>query len=846
MIRSHGTTVGQGRNGRGVLMLLALFGAGPAAAQRDVGYAPDPVAEPEVITVTAGDHYAAGSLHRTFFGHHYRDLWTAPIEVPVLDLASYAGGLQPEETGGGQQTRSLKLESEDGREFAFRGVDKDPTKALPTAYRGSVVNRLARDATSAGHPGAPLVASALLRAVGVLHAAPRLFVMPDDERLGEFQEEFGGLLGYLEERPDDGFAGADRVVEWDDLAELLRERPAHVVDTRDFLAARLVDHLLGDWDRHRDQWRWAGFERGRRTVWRPIPRDRDQALVRYDGFLLGLARRVHPKLLNFGPEYPGMLGLAWNAQELDRRLLSGLGRDQFDEVAAAVQAAVTDSVIAAAVYRLPESYRAERGEWLMSALRQRRDSLRTHAGRFYEFLAEDVDVVATDAGEHAVAARAPDGRLTLTITTAEGRDTTFRRTFAPGETRAVRLLLLGAPDTLRIEGAGGRGPLLQVEREPGVDAVVAAPGTGRYRLYEPHPAAERVESDSTASEPPPRDWGASFGIGPRADYAADLGLLLGIQAARTDYAFRRSPYGSRFRLVAQYATGARGLRADLLADVRRVDPAVHLELRARASEIEMVRFTGYGNQTPRPEGDFQNVDQWQLTVAPVLVYTPQDMVRLEAGPILRYTRTDRDGSHLIDRLRPLGADGFGRVGLQAAATVASIDGTDLSGAGAGVAVGGSVYPAVWSADAAFGEMHVEAVGRLPLRVGPVPLLAVRAGGKRVWGAFPYDEAALLGGQQSLRGYDYQRFAGEASLYGSLELRVPLGRVLAHWVPTRIGIFALGDAGRVWADGAPSSVVHAAGGGGVWMSFFEDRNTVSLAAARGSEGTRWYLRAGLAF
>jgi hypothetical protein len=41
-------------------------------------------------------------------------------------------------------------------------------------------------------------------------------------------------------------------------------------------------------------------------------------------------------------------------------------------------------------------------------------------------------------------------------------------------------------------------------------------------------------------------------------------------------------------------------------------------------------------------------------------------------------------------------------------------------------------------------------------------------------------------------------------------------------------------------------VHAAGGGGVWLSFFEDRNTVSLAAARGSEGTRWYLRAGLAF
>ena len=49
-------------------------------------------------------------------------------------------------------------------------------------------------------------------------------------------------------------------------------------------------------------------------LWRPIPRDRDQALVRYDGALLDIARKVHPKLVNFGPEYPSVLGLAWNAQ----------------------------------------------------------------------------------------------------------------------------------------------------------------------------------------------------------------------------------------------------------------------------------------------------------------------------------------------------------------------------------------------------------------------------------------------------------------------------------------------------------------------------------------------------
>jgi hypothetical protein len=33
---------------------------------------------------------------------------------------------------------------------------------------------------------------------------------------------------------------------------------------------------------------------------------------------------------------------------------------------------------------------------------------------------------------------------------------------------------------------------------------------------------------------------------------------------------------------------------------------------------------------------------------------------------------------------------------------------------------------------------------------------------------------------------------------------------------------------------------------MWLSFFEERNTVSLAIAAGAEGTRCYLRTGVTF
>jgi hypothetical protein len=47
------------------------------------------------VKVAPDAHYKKGGLHRFFFGDHYRDLWATPIEIPVLDLKTYAGGLKP-------------------------------------------------------------------------------------------------------------------------------------------------------------------------------------------------------------------------------------------------------------------------------------------------------------------------------------------------------------------------------------------------------------------------------------------------------------------------------------------------------------------------------------------------------------------------------------------------------------------------------------------------------------------------------------------------------------------------------------------------------------------------------
>src|SRR3954464_4317250 len=127
----------------------------------------------------AGPQYRASGLHRFLLGKEYRPAWSTPIRVPFLDLDHFAGGLTVVSKGGGQQTKSLLLRAEDGREFFFRSIDKDPSAALPLELRGTVASSVVRDQTSSAFPTAPLVVNRLLDAAGIPHGSSRLFVLPN-------------------------------------------------------------------------------------------------------------------------------------------------------------------------------------------------------------------------------------------------------------------------------------------------------------------------------------------------------------------------------------------------------------------------------------------------------------------------------------------------------------------------------------------------------------------------------------------------------------------------------------------------------------------------------------------
>lgn len=97
----------------------------------------------------------------------------------------------------------------------------------------------------------------------------------------------------------------------------------------------------------------------------------------------------------------------------------------------------------------------------------------------------------------------------------------------------------------------------------------------------------------------------------------------------------------------------------------------------------------------------------------------------------------------------------------------------------------------------------------------------------------------------MRGLAHHRYAGDASVCGSADLRVYVSR-FRFILPGTWGVLAFGDAGRVYLDGEDSDKWHNGYGGGLWFAWLDRGNVITATYARSEGDTKVYVRAGYAF
>ena len=111
--------------------------------------------------------------------------------------------------------------------------------------------------------------------------------------------------------------------------------------------------------------------------------------------------------------------------------------------------------------------------------------------------------------------------------------------------------------------------------------------------------------------------------------------------------------------------------------------------------------------------------------------------------------------------------------------------------------------------------------------------------------FEFYQAAAIGGNNGMRAYRNERFAGKSYLVNNAEVRWDFGRIKNNIVPTNMGILIGYDLGRVWMDRESSDKWHQGVGAGFWMNILETFSA-RLDYFTGEDGGRISGGVGLSF
>ena len=850
------------------LLTIALVAVALAA----VALATPPLSAQQVsatdsVLVVPNPEFRASSFFRAVWGGAHRAAWTAELRVPILDLANYSGGLEPVRVDTGGTHSALLFRDGDGREFRFRSVSRDLSINVPVEFKNTFIELIVQEEVAAQYPVAPLVVDPLQSATGVLEATSKLVSLPDDERLGEFRKEFGNMLGILSRvagPSPEGSLDTEDVIDSGTLFDLVRLGPSNRVDAYRFLKARLLDIYIGDIARRPRHWRWVLPHSDPTGGWKPVPEDRDAAFSRLDGFIPSRLWMAVPELVGYGRKYKHLTGVTLSASALDRDFLTELEWSAWDSIAGSFVSEVSDSVITSAIQELPEALQQIDSTWFRSTLEARRGALREAAYEYYRILAGTVEIRGTDAAETARITQLGDGAVEVRVS-ERGRETEpyFQRRFLPDETRELRIRLRGGGDRFVVDGTDDLDIKVRLLAGRGSDTVDFVRPVAGVRLYDQfdglavigdpgrHGTVDRRRYEewtySYDNEIPPRTWGTWTVPRGEIGVSGDYGLFLGAGARRFWYGFRRDPYAARVTVLAGASTQGK-LEFSGSGDFRQQNSPNHLEWRAIASSRKVLHWFGLGNDTPDfANQDSSRVDRWLIAADVAVARVFLKKLDLLFGPTFSYSLTGANEGHYIATQPNLyGNDDFAELGAFAELRFDNRNNPWAATRGFRTRLRGAVYPALFSVASTFSMLDLVAATYITPSAFDRATIALRAGGKMLFGQFPWFESAFIGGVESVRGYSNQRFAGDASLYGSAEVRAFLFD-MPRILPGRFGGTMFVDTGRVFVDEESPGGFHTGVGVGVWFQMAgQSRGTFTANVAFSDEGGVVYVAHGFQF
>jgi hypothetical protein len=798
------------------------------------------------ITVTIAPEYdSVGSVRRFLFGENYRKLWGLPVKIRIMHLATEKGGLTIEQKGGGMQTKSLRLVDKTGQEWVLRTVQKYADKVLPPNLRQGVARDILQDQVSTANPFAALTVPPLADALHLLHSNPEIIYLADDPSLGKFRKDYANKVFLFEEREP---VESEKT---DNTSKVIKKRRNDndvIIDDKTVLRARILDMILGDWDRHDDQWRWQKDKQGKSTVYTPVARDRDQVYYKTSGVFPWIIAHqwLKARFQPYGNEIRDIKAWNYNARYFDRYFLTQLNENDWREQITYVQTHLTNEVIESAFNRLPPAIYKLSAPQLIATMKARRDNMAIQGIEYYRFLSRVVEIPASDKREQFNIDQQAGGLLNVTINKVSKSDevaqVTYQRTFDPKVTKEIRLYGFDGKDVFKVTGEG-RSPIkVRMIGGEGVDTFLVAPtvkNKGNLYIYdrldqenvlpERSSAKLRLSKDTNVNSYEKNGYQFDrFEPIVLAAYNNDYGLSVIGGFAVTKHGFRQQPYAYRHEFLVEYSIARHSFEINYKGDIKQFvgknDLLINLKSRGPNN---VSNFFGIGNETEFVDKGRREIDyyrnRYDLVNADVRLSRTYGKLTVNAGVAAQFYTSSQDNNerrflNAYSELHPqedVFADRF------YAGLVAGVDydtrnyirptkgiywHTTLTG-----------LQQLNQGSNRYGQILTEFNFYLNPGGGRSFIVANKTGLGTTIGDATYYQQLKLGGLHNLRGFHTWRFTGKTMAYNNLEMRLKVLDFNSYLFPGSVGIMGFNDVGRVWVPNESSSQWHDGYGGGIYVN-----------------------------
>ena len=862
----------------------------PARETVDLSKIPDDFPAVELASIYNPEDTIVSGFGSQIWGQRYRELYGVEVALAVADLDTLYGGLVPIRRGGGNQTVSLRVKDTLDREYNFRRVRKNAAQFLQTAafkntpikdqFENTVVEELISDFYTASHPYAFMAVPVMASAIGVLHTNPELYYLPKQKGLGIYNKQIGGDIYMIEERPEDNWLGYESfgspnhdIVSTEGMFDRLRRDEKYSVNEPSYVRARIFDMLIGDWDRHNDQWRWAEIEdEDGNRLFEPIARDRDQVFSNFDGAFFSTARAVVGlvnKFAVYGEDIEDLKWFNFAAIALDRSVLQNVGDETWLQEAQFIQEHMTDSVIEAAFKELPVEVQGGITDDLIAKVKGRRDRIVDIAMGYYDILSELAIVTGTDKDDFIDITRMKDGKTQIKVTRNKGgqrAEILSDKIYDRKQTKEIWVFGLDDEDEFYEDGAGDDYILVRLIGGHGDDIYNIQNGK-RLKVYDHKSLPNTIEESGRARisltdhyelntyNKDKKQYNTSTFF-PVLNYDSDNGFEIGADVAFRNHGFRRNPFTSQHSFGGSYFFGTHGFSLYYQGELAQIIGNYNFLFGAEFDSPKLTHnFFGWGNETDNPQDEISK-DYNRVGIGKYAGYVGLTR-RSGYGSFYKFTANfesyevrDTQGRFVTEEPESSESDIFEPkhfAGLDGVYQYESYDYflNPTSGMEFSLNLGAKLN--VQDTDRYFGYLksHLAFYNAIT-RNRKLVLKSMAHTHINLGDGYEFYQAAQLGGKSGLRGYRKERFTGKSYFAAGGDLRYSFDRFTTRIIPLQLGVFAGLDIGRVWMDGEDSNKWHKGYGGGFWINGAQALNGTLGVFKGDDEGVRVTLGFGFAF